>query len=76
MMHHIFHKRTFTILLFFSLFTVGTGFAFAEEQVPGSVLVVESDPYYFSEGGLGMGILKFFGRPKTRLRLVLSVEGQ
>ena len=38
---------------------------FAEEQVPGAVLAVESDPYYFSEGGFGIGVLKFFDRPMT-----------
>jgi len=38
---------------------------FAEEQVPGAVLAAESDPYYFSDGGLGIGILKFFDRPMT-----------
>src|SRR3970040_2846855 len=36
---------------------------YSEEQVPGSVLAVESDPYYFSEGGFGIGILQFFDRP-------------
>ena len=35
------------------------------EQVPGAVLAVETDPDYFSEGGLGIGILKFFDRPLT-----------
>jgi len=37
--------------------------SFGEEQVPGIVLVVEGDPFYFSEGGLGPSILKYFERP-------------
>lgn len=37
----------------------------AEEQVPGSVLMVQSDPYYFSEGDFGLKILKFFELPVT-----------
>ncbi len=36
---------------------------FAEEQVPGMVMIVEGDPFYFSEGGLGPSILKYFERP-------------
>lgn len=38
---------------------------FAEEQVPGSVMIVQVDPYYFSEGDLGLKILKFFEMPLT-----------
>jgi len=35
---------------------------YADEQVPGIVAAVESDPYYFSEGDFGIKILKFFER--------------
>lgn len=38
-------------------------FAFADEQVSGSILIVETDPYYFSEGDLGLKFLKFFQLP-------------
>ena len=57
------------IILAISLIIISSIFAanhvFAEEQVPGAVLAVETDPYYFSDGGLGIGILKFFDRPMT-----------
>ena len=38
---------------------------FADEQVPATVIFVEGDPFYFSEGDLGIKILKFFERPLT-----------
>jgi hypothetical protein len=44
------------------LFSISSVYA---EQVPGAVLAVETNPFYFSEGGLGIGILKFFERPLT-----------
>ena len=46
--------------VFSSIFFVNV---FAEEQVPGMVTIVEADPFYFSEGGLGPSILKYFERP-------------
>jgi len=39
--------------------------AYAETQVPGIVVGVQLDPYYFSEGGFGIGILKYYGIPLT-----------
>jgi len=60
MMHNIFHKGTLVILIFSSFFAFS--FVLAEEQIPGAVLVVETDPYYFSEGDFGIKILKFFQR--------------
>ena len=53
----------FVPFLFSSIFIVNV---FAEEQVPGMVLVVEGDPFYFSEGGLGPSILKYFERARTQ----------
>ncbi len=49
-----------SILLLVSLFV--TVYVSAEEQVPGSILMVETDPYYFSEGDFGLKFLKFFQR--------------
>ncbi len=46
--------------LFSSIFIANV---FAEEQVPGWVMIVEGNPFYFSEGGLGPSILKYFERP-------------
>jgi len=40
-------------------------FVVAEEQIPGSVMIVQVDPYYFSEGDLGLKMLKFFQIPLT-----------
>ena len=53
-------------ILFVCAFTVifSTTVVYAE-QVPAAVLSVETNPHYFSEGGLGIGILKFFDRPLT-----------
>jgi len=45
------------------IFTVFATSAFADEQVPGMVASVTGDPYYFSEGGFGITILKFYERP-------------
>jgi len=45
------------------IFTIFVTSAFADEQVPASVIFVEGDPYYFSEGDFGIKILKFFDRP-------------
>lgn len=39
--------------------------AHAETQVPGIVVGVLGDPYYFSEGGFGIGILQFYHIPLT-----------
>ena len=38
---------------------------YAETQVPGFVVATQDDPYYFSEGGFGIGILKYYGIPLT-----------
>ena len=35
------------------------------DQVPASVNAVEGDPFYFSEGDFGIGLLKYFDRPLT-----------
>lgn len=35
---------------------------YAEEQVPGFVVAVEGDPYYFSSNDFGIGILQYFER--------------
>ncbi|TRZ69786.1 MAG: hypothetical protein D4R96_02635 [Nitrosopumilaceae archaeon] len=52
------------MLSFLTLFAfLTTNLIFAEEQVPLGVHLVESNPYYFSEGGLGIEILKYFDRP-------------
>jgi len=53
----------FSIFVTMSFFI--PNFVYAEEQVPGMVMAVESDPYYFSDGGLGIEILKSFDRPMT-----------
>ncbi|HUL51654.1 MAG TPA: hypothetical protein VLT10_00100 [Verrucomicrobiae bacterium] len=63
-------SRTRIIIgVIFSAATVGTYFHFphsyAETQVPGIVVGVQGDPYYFSEGGFGIGILKYYGVPLT-----------
>jgi hypothetical protein len=60
-------KKDFILFLIFvmSMFFFIPNFVNAEEQVPGMVMAVESDPYYFSDGGLGIGILNFFDRPMT-----------
>ena len=39
--------------------------SYAETQVPGFVVATQEDPYYFSEGGFGIGILKYYGIPLT-----------
>ncbi len=57
-------KYSIVLLIFLTLFVFLTpNLIFAEEQVPIGVHVVESNPYYFSEGGLGIEILKYFDRP-------------
>ena len=54
-------------LIIFSIVVLFSGYlfsnAFAEQQLPGVVVSVEADPFYFSEGGFGIGILNFFERP-------------
>jgi len=45
------------------IFSVFITSAFADEQVPGMVASVTGDPFYFSEGGFGISILKFYERP-------------
>ncbi len=53
--------------IIFSIVILFSGYLFsnvsADEQLPGIVVAVEGDPSYFSEGGFGVGILKFFERP-------------
>ncbi|MCE9616788.1 MAG: hypothetical protein K8Q88_00270, partial [Nitrosarchaeum sp.] len=57
-------KHFIALLSFLTLFVILTPIPiFAEEQMPGSILMVESDPYYFSEGDFGLKFLKFFQRP-------------
>jgi hypothetical protein len=41
---------------------IGISESYAEEQVPGMVIAVEGDPFYFSEGDFGPKILKYFQR--------------
>lgn len=55
-------SKIFSVVILLVLFSATTAYA---EQVPGAVLAVETNPYYFSEGGIGIGILKFFERPLT-----------
>ena len=52
-------KLFLPLIVIVSTFTIPI---FAEEQVPGSILLVETDPYYFSEGDFGLKFLKFFQR--------------
>ena len=42
--------------------TLSVSPVFAEEQVPGFILAVEEDPYYFSTNDFGIGILQYFER--------------
>ena len=57
-----FYKINLSVLILFSsLFVIAP--VFAEEQGPGAVLLTQIDPYYFSEGDLGIKILKFFQFP-------------
>lgn len=57
-------KYSIVLLSFLTLITfLTTNLIFAEEQVPIGVHLVESNPYYFSEGRLGIEILKYFDRP-------------
>ena len=44
------------------IFAVFISNAFADDQVPGVVVAVEGDPYYFSEDNFGIKILKYFER--------------
>ena len=39
--------------------------SYAETQVPAIVVATQEDPYYFSDGGFGIGILKYYGIPLT-----------
>lgn len=57
-------KKSKTLLVSGVIILLSISSAYAE-QVPGPVLAVEMDPLYFSEGGLGIDILKFFERPPT-----------
>ena len=53
------YKFYFILPIVFSVVLISNAFA---EQVPASVVAVEGDPYYFSEGGFGIKILKYFDR--------------
>lgn len=57
-----FNKIVFSILFLFSSLCVIVP-VYAEEQGPGAVLLAQIDPYYFSEGDLGIKVLKFFHFP-------------
>ena len=46
-------KLIFILPILFAIALISTNGVYAE-QVPGSVLAVETNPYYFSEGGLGI----------------------
>ncbi len=39
--------------------------SYADTQVPLIVVATQADPYYFSEGGFGIGVLKYYGIPLT-----------
>ena len=39
--------------------------SYGQTQVPTIVAATQADPYYFSEGGFGIGILKYYGIPLT-----------
>ena len=53
------YKFYLILPIFFATVLVSSAFA---EQVPASVVAVEGDPYYFSEGDFGIKILKYFER--------------
>ena len=53
------YKLYFILPVIFATVLVSNAFA---EQVPASVVAVEGDPYYFSEGGFGIKIPKYFDR--------------
>lgn len=53
------YKFYFILPIVFATVLVSNAFA---EQVPASVVAVEGDPYYFSEGDFGIKILKYFDR--------------
>jgi len=53
------YKFYFILPVIFAAALVSNAFA---EQVPASVVAVEGDPYYFSEGDFGIKILKYFDR--------------
>jgi len=54
--------KIFLQSVFLVLLTMAISESFADEQVPASVVAVEGDPYYFSEGDFGIKILKYFDR--------------
>ncbi len=54
-------SHNFYLILPILFATVFVTSAFAE-QVPASVVAVEGDPYYFSEGDFEIKILKYFDR--------------
>ena len=39
--------------------------SYAETQAPTIVMATQADPYYFSQGGFGIGVLKYYGFPLT-----------
>ena len=53
-------KLYFILPIIFATTLIPT--VFAEEQVPGFVVAVEGDPYYFSANDFGIGILQYFER--------------
>ena len=44
------------------IFTIFVSSAFADEQLPGMVVAVEGDPYYFSANDFGISVLQYFER--------------
>lgn len=53
-------KYYFILPIIFATILIPT--IYAEEQVPGFVVAVEGDPYYFSANDFGIGILQYFER--------------
>ena len=57
------------ILIVFSASIVGISLylpkSYAETQVPGLVVGIQADPYYVSEEGFGITILKYYNQPLT-----------
>lgn len=52
-----------TAIGFLALISICQSLVFAETEYPGIVVAVLADPYYFSEGDFGIGILKYYNAP-------------
>ena len=60
---YLIFAATFVVFVMSVLFSQ---FAFADSpRISGMIDVVQADPYYFSEGGFGISVLKFYGIPLT-----------